>query len=419
MIPSEIIKKKRDGKNLSREELEYFFSSYLNNEIPDYQVSSLLMAIFFNGLNIDETINFTKILLNSGEVIDLSYIDKPKIDKHSTGGVGDKISLILAPIVASLDICVPMISGRALGHTGGTLDKLESIPGFNVNLTIEQFKKQIETIGCALIGQTDTIVPLDKKLYALRDVTGTVENISLICGSILSKKAAEGIDGLVLDVKYGSGAFMKNLHDAKLLSKNLCFIGKKLGKKVVSVLSDMNQPLGKYVGNSLEVLESIEALKGNTEEDVNKITKLLASKMLLLGKKIKNEKEAYKLIENAISSGKALEKLKEIIIAQNGDPRIIDNYDFLPKAKKVFEVKSVKSGYIKKINTEAIGIGATILGAGRLKKEDNVDYSVGLEIIKKINHKVKKGEPIVIVHYNNDNKLEAVEKIIKEAYFLN
>ncbi len=418
MIPSEIIKKKRGNKSLSREELEYFFSGYLNNEIPDYQVSSLLMAIFFNGLSIDETINFTKILINSGEIIDLSYIDKPKIDKHSTGGVGDKISLILAPIIASLDICVPMISGRALGHTGGTLDKLESIPGFNVNLTIEQFKNQIETIGCALIGQTDTIVPLDKKLYALRDVTGTVENISLICGSILSKKVAEGIDGLVLDVKYGSGAFMKNLRDAKLLSNNLCYIGKKLGKKVVSVLSDMNQPLGKYVGNSLEVIESIETLKGKAEKDVNKITKLLASKMLLLSKKIKNEREAYKLIDNAIFSGKALEKFKEIIIAQNGDPRIIDTYDFLPKAKKILEIKSVKSGYIKKINTEAIGIGATLLGAGRLKKEDNVDYSVGLEIIKKLNHKVKKGEPIVIAHYNNDNKLELVEKIIKEAYFV-
>jgi pyrimidine-nucleoside phosphorylase len=418
MTAYDIIKKKREKKKLSKEELEFFLSGFNNGEIPDYQMSSLLMAIFLNGMDLEETINLTKIMLNSGEIIDFKDINKPKLDKHSTGGVGDKISLILAPIIASLDIAIPMISGRALGHSGGTLDKLESIPGFNVNLNIPVLKKIVKDIGCALIGQSSELVPLDKKIYALRDVTATVENIPLICSSILSKKIAEGIDGLVLDVKVGSGAFMKDLAQADALSKTLCDVGKKMGKKIVVVLTDMNEPIGKFVGNSLEVIESIQTLKGFGEPDILEISEALGVEMLLIAGKIKNKKDGKILIRKAIENQDGLKKFKEIIKAQGGEPVVIDNYDLLPRAKFSCEVKSDSFGFINTINTETIGLAANLLGAGRSKKEDIIDYGVGFEIKKKIGNKVEKNESLIKIYYNDDKNLNTVKNMIKNAYHI-
>lgn len=410
----DILYKKRDGSRLTQKEIEFLIKGYTSGVIPDYQFSTLLMAIYFQGMDFEETAYLTKAMLLSGNVLDLSDIKKPKIDKHSTGGVGDKISLILAPLVASCGVCVPMISGRSLGHTGGTLDKLESIPGFKTALCIKEFKKQLKEIGLGIIGQTDDIAPADKKIYALRDVTATVESIPLISASIMSKKIAEHLDGLVLDVKYGNGAFMKDYKKAKELSKFMVKIGKKFGVKTIAVLTSMNDPLGEYIGNSLEVLETIECLKGKFPDDLREITFVLAEIIL----KIAGIKGGRQLLIKKIKNGEALHKFKKMIEYQGGDSQVIENYSILPIAafRKVY--KSSKAGYIHNIDTLKLGLLATKLGAGRLKKEDQIDPSCGFRIIKKTGDFVKKDDPLLEIFSNNKCRIKEVFKEIPEIFLI-
>ncbi|MEO0184622.1 MAG: thymidine phosphorylase [candidate division WOR-3 bacterium] len=399
----DILYEKRNGNKLSEKEIEFLVNGYTKGVIPDYQFSAFLMGVYFQGMDFEEMTFLTRAMLNSGKVLDLSDIDKPKIDKHSTGGVGDKVSLILAPLVASCGICVPMISGRSLGHTGGTLDKLESIPGFRTNLTLRDFKRQLKKIGIAIIGQTEEIAPADKKIYSLRDVTATVDSIPLITASIMSKKLAEDLDGLVIDVKFGSGAFMKQYGNAKYLCRSLVQIGKKFGVKTVGILTDMNNPLGEYVGNSLEVIETIECLKGKGPKDLMRITLALGEMML----RIAHIKGGRKLLLSKIASGDALNKFKEMIIFQEGDARVINDYSRLPIAKNRIKYLAAKTGYIHNIDTFKLGMLCTQLGAGRLKKDDCIDPGCGFRIYRKTGDFVEKGEPLVEIF--SDNKTKALE----------
>lgn len=412
----EIISKKRDGGKLYKEEIELFVSGYTQGKIPDYQMSALLMAIFLKGMDGDETKDLTWAMMKSGEVLDWDFLPGIKVDKHSTGGVGDKVSLILAPLVASCGVYVPMISGRGLGHTGGTLDKLKSIPGFRTDLSLDEFKKIVSQIKVSIMEQTDQIAPADKKIYALRDVTATVESIPLICSSILSKKFAEGIDALVLDVKVGNGAFMDSERKGITLAKALIEIGAKMKKKIIALITNMNEPLGEAVGNSLEVIEAIEALKGKAPKDLMEVTLSLCSYMLILGKKTKSFEQGQWISKNAIESGDALSKFKEMIKAQGGNVHIIDNYSFLPQAKFEIQVKSSQSGYVKSIDTKRIGLAAVQLGAGREKIEDKIDPSVGFLIKKKVGDYVKKGETLVKVLANDEGKGEIAKEEILEAH---
>jgi pyrimidine-nucleoside phosphorylase len=411
----EIILKKRNGKQLTKSEIEFIVSGYTKGLIPDYQFSAFLMAVYFQGMSFSEITDLTDAMMRSGKIFDLSDIAGLKIDKHSTGGVGDKISLILAPLVATCGVKVPMVSGRGLGHTGGTLDKLESIPGFRIDLTENEFKKQLKKIGVAMMGQTKELAPADKKIYALRDVTATVDSIPLIAASIMSKKLAEGIDGLVLDIKTGSGAFMRELNDAKQLAKVMIEIGKRMGKKVVALITSMEQPLGNMIGNSLEIIESIECLKGNGPKDLMEVTIALSEEMLLMGNKAKTKEQAHKILVNAINSGIALKKFRQLIKYQEGDERVIDNYNILPQAKYHIDVKSPKSGYIEKIDTLAMGLLSVELGCGRRTIDDKIDYSAGFILKKKIGDKVKKGEVLVEI-VGQDEKVKAVSKKIIDAY---
>ncbi len=403
----DILYKKRGGRKLTEKEIEFLIKGYTAGVIPDYQFSAFLMAVYFQSMDFTETSYLTKAMLFSGKVLDLSDIKKPKVDKHSTGGVGDKVSLILAPLVGSCGVCVPMISGRSLGHTGGTLDKLESIPNFRTDLGIKEFKKQLKEIGLGIIGQTDDIVPADKKIYALRDVTATVESIPLICASIMSKKLAEDLDGLILDVKFGNGAFMKDYKKAKELSQFLVEIGKKFGVKTIAVLTDMNNPLGSYIGNSLEVLETIECLKGKSPDDLMEITFTLAEIIL----QIAGIKGGRQLLIKKINNGEALNKFREMIEYQGGDCKIIDDYTILPIASNREIYTSKKTGYIHSINTFKLGLLATKLGAGRLKKGDQIDHSCGFRIYKKTGDFVNKKEPLLEIF--SDNK-HLVAEILKE-----
>jgi pyrimidine-nucleoside phosphorylase len=412
----EIISKKGDKKRLTSEEIEYFVLSYAKGMIPDYQMSALLMAIFLNGMDAEETFGLTSSMMRSGKVMDLSFIPGTKVDKHSTGGVGDKVSLILAPLVAACGVTVPMISGRGLGHTGGTLDKLESIPGFKANLSLKKFVRTLSEIGVCMIGQTDEIAPADKKIYALRDVTGTVNSIPLIAASILSKKLAEGADALVFDVKAGNGAFVQKEDEPILLAKNLIQIAKRFKKKAVALITDMNEPLGEAVGNSIEVIEVIQALKGRGPEDLMKVTFALGAYMLILGKKAKNFKEAEKKLEEAIKTEKALNKFKQMVKKQGGDPGVADDYRLLPWAKHKMTVESDQTGYVKSINTFKIGLSAVKLGAGREILDSEIDPGVGFLIKKKVGDKVKKGENLAVVFSNDLKKGELAKKEIKEAY---
>lgn len=414
--PYDIIKKKRDKGILTFDELNYFFSGYLASTIPDYQVSALLMAILLNGMDPSETSDLTKIMLNSGKILDLSGIKGPKIDKHSTGGVGDKISLCLAPLVACAGICNPMISGRGLGHTGGTLDKLESIPGFKTNIQIEHFLEIAKKVGTSMVGQTDEIAPLDRALYALRDVTGTVESIPLMAASIMSKKLASGVDGLVFDVKVGSGAFMKDLEKSEKLAETLISIGKSMGKEIVAIISDMNQPLGRYIGNSLEVKESIEVLKGDGPPDIRELTLILGSYMLILAKKAQNTNEAKDILIKYLDSGEALIKFGDLCEAQGGDKRVIDDLSLLPEAKNILRVISKREGYVNSIDTEKIGISSLIIGGGRLTLDTKIDNSVGLYIHKKIGDFISRNEPIADIYYNDGSKVDESKRLIEEAY---
>ncbi len=410
----DILYKKRNGAGLSEKEMQYLITDYVRGKIPDYQFSAFLMAVYFRGLDFEETIALTRSMLYSGKVLNLTDIKIPKIDKHSTGGVGDKISLILAPLVASCGVCVPMISGRSLGHTGGTLDKLESIPGFKTNLSLKEFKKQLQKIGVGIIGQTKEIAPADKIIYALRDVTATVESIPLITASIMSKKLAEGIDGLVLDVKFGNGAFMKDYYKAKELCRYLVQIGKKFGVKTMGVLTDMNDPLGNYIGNSLEVMEAIDCLKGQGPDDLMEVT-LILSELIL---EIAHIKGGQKLLLQKIKNKKALSKFKEMIEHQGGDSRIFDDYSKLPIARSRTKYLSPKTGYIHNIDTFKLGMFATKLGAGRLKKEDIIDPSCGFRVYKKTGDFVKKGEPLLEIFSDNRILTREILKEIPDVFLI-
>lgn len=416
----DIILKKRKGLELSKEEIEFFVNGFTKGEVPDYQASALLMAIFFNKMNKRETADLTMAMVNSGDKIDLSSINGVKVDKHSTGGVGDKTSICLTPLVASLGVPVAKMSGRGLGHTGGTIDKLEAFNGFSVELSEETFINNSNTIGIALTGQTGNIAPADKKIYALRDVTATVDNMSLIASSIMSKKIASGADAIVLDVKVGDGAFMKTPEDAKSLAREMVDIGSSVGRKTIGVISDMDQPLGYAIGNSLEVKEAIELLKGNGPKDLLELTLTLGSYMLVCGKTARNFEEGKALLLENINNGKGLEKLKEFVKAQGGDASLIDDTDKFPKAKYVVEVKAAQSGVISKINAEAFGLIAMELGAGRETKESIIDLSVGIVLNKKRGEIVKEGDILAYIHSNDESNIEkAKNDIIKNMIISN
>ena len=417
MRATDIIIKKKRGKELSKEEIHFIIDGYVKGTIPDYQISALLMAINFNDLSREERVNLTLEMLNSGDKMDLSSIDGICVDKHSTGGVGDKTSLVIAPIVASCGLKMAKMSGRGLGHTGGTLDKLESIPNFNINVDVEGFYKQVRNIGIAIVGQTANIAPADKKLYALRDVTGTIEAIGLISSSIMSKKLASGAQSIIIDVKVGDGAFMKTIEEAKTLAKAMVDIGDSLGRKVVAMLTDMDQPLGEAVGNSLEVIEAIETLKGHGSEDFTKLCHEICCEFLLMTGVSKTKEEASAMINEKIKSGEALNKLREMIIYQNGDPNVIDDYSIFGKASHIYNIVSDKDGYVSKIKALDIGNAAMLLGAGRARKEDAIDPTVGIIVKAKVGKYVKKGDTLAIVHSNNKNE-EEVNKILNKSFII-
>jgi pyrimidine-nucleoside phosphorylase len=414
----DLIRKKRDSGEHSREEIEFLISGYTRGEIPDYQMAAWLMSAWIRGLSRGETTALTHAMLHSGEVLDLSRLPGKKVDKHSTGGVGDKTSLILAPIVAAGGLIVPMLSGRGLGHTGGTLDKLESIPGFNTNLSLKEFRQVLGECGMALIGQTAEIAPADKKIYALRDATSTVENKGLICASIMSKKLAEGLDALVLDVKTGSGAFMKREEDAVMLAELMVDAGQNMGKKMVALITDMDQPLGRAAGHANEIVECIEVLNGKGPADLRELSVELSAWMFYLGEKTKSVAEGRKLAERMISSGEAREKFKQCIRLQGGDERVINEPELLPKAVSDIDVKSSVSGTLVATNCEQFGIALAMLGGGRETKEDRIDHAVGLEFHKKIGERVEKGEPLATIHYNSDAKLTEAKSIVMESFVI-
>lgn len=415
MLMTEIIEKKKLNLPLSKEEINFFIKGYVNNEIPDYQVSALLMAICFNSMTKEETFALTESMLYSGDVIDLSMINGVKIDKHSTGGVGDKTSLALLPLVASCGVKVAKMSGRGLGHTGGTLDKLESIKGMRINLTSEEFIKQVNDINIAIIGQSQNLVPADKKLYALRDVTATVDSLPLIASSIMSKKLAANADTILLDVKFGNGAFMKTLEDGKKLASLMVEIGKAFNKNTKAVITDMNEPLGNNIGNALEVIEAVNTLKGHGPKDFETLCVRLGGIILTQANICKTISEGEKLIKDHIASGEGLAKLKEMVKAQGGDPSYIDNVDKFPKARIVKPLISKHNGYIKAIDALKIGEGAMLLGAGRAKKEDSIDYASGITLTKKVGDVVKKGDVLAYLYTNFEEFAEA-EELIHDAY---
>lgn len=414
----DIIKKKRDGYELSTEEINYFVENYTKGNIPDYQASALLMAIYLNKMNKRETLDLTRAMINSGDTFDLSRINGIKVDKHSTGGVGDTTTLVLGPMVAACGVPFVKMSGRGLGHTGGTLDKLESIKGFRVELDNAEFERIANKINIAICSQTANITPADKKLYALRDVTATVDNISLITASIMSKKLAIESDGIILDVKVGSGAFMKNIDDAIELAKEMVEIGNLYGRKTIALVTNMDEPLGKAVGNALEIKEAIDTLKGNGPEDLYELTLVLGSKLLVIAGKANNEQDGRKMLIEVVNNGKALEKLKELVENQGGDVNYIDNPDLLPKAKYVIEVKSTKEGHVKSINAEDVGKCALALGAGRETKESQIDLAAGIVLNKKVDDKVEIGEILAYIHGNDISKVEEVKHRLLEIFVI-
>ena len=412
----DVIRKKRDGGELSPEEIAFFVSGYTEDRIPDYQVAAWLMAVLLRGMTRAEIAALTESMLRSGSVLDFSDLPGRKVDKHSTGGVGDKTSLVIAPLVAAAGVPVPMISGRGLGHSGGTLDKLESIPGFNVHLSLAEFRRVLSACGCALIGQTAEIAPADKKLYALRDVTATVESPPLICGSIMSKKLAEGIDALVLDVKTGSGAFMKSEAAASSLAELMVETGVRMGKKMVALITDMDQPLGNKVGNALEVEECIAVMRGAGPADLRELCLELAAWMLFLAGRVTTLDEGQRLAAELIRSGAALERFREIIAEQGGDARVIDDPHRLPQARNRLPILSRSSGFVASIQCEKVGVASLVLGGGRERKEDTIDPAVGLVVHKKVGDAVHAGEPLCTVHYNSDVRLNEARRLLEESY---
>jgi pyrimidine-nucleoside phosphorylase len=416
MHVTDLIRRKRDGGELARSEIESLIGGYTRGAIPDYQMSAWLMAVVLRGMSRAELAALTESMLHSGQVLDFSSLPAPKVDKHSTGGVGDKTSLVLAPIAAAGGLYVPMISGRGLGHTGGTLDKLESIPGFNVNLSVAELRSVLERCGAAMIGQTAEIAPADKLIYALRDVTGTVESPYLICASIMSKKLAEGIDALVLDVKTGSGAFMKAEDDAVFLAELMVETGQRLGKHVVALITSMDQPLGRAVGNSLEAAECVEILNGGGPEDLRELCLVLSAWMFLLGKRTASLDEGRRLAEAMIVGGKAREKFREMIQLQGGNPAVIDDPGLLPGAKYQSDVFSPNSGVVTEMMCEHIGTAGVLLGGGREKKEDSVDPAVGIVVHKKLGDQVSAGEPLCTVHYNSQERFDRARPLLQRSY---
>jgi pyrimidine-nucleoside phosphorylase len=416
MRPLDLIRKKRDGSELSADEINFLVDSYTRDKIPDYQMAAWLMAVLIRGMNGPELSALTSAMLNSGEVLDLSDLPGPKIDKHSTGGVGDKTSLIIAPVVAAGGVTVPMISGRGLGHTGGTLDKLQAIPGFNISLSLEEFRRVLKACGCGLIGQTAEIAPADKKLYALRDVTATVESPNLICASIMSKKLAEGIDGLVLDVKTGSGAFMKTEKDSVHLAELMVETGERMGKKMVALITDMDQPLGLKVGNALEVDECIEVMKGGGPADLIEVSVELSAWMFYLAGCTPSVDAGRELSSELIRNGSALKKFREIISQQGGDPGVIDDLQRLPQAQHKSAFPSSADGFVASIQCEQVGVASLVLGGGREKKEDVIDPAVGLVLHKKVGDQVRKGESLCTIHYNSDTHLADARVRLQNAY---
>ena len=397
----DIIEKKKLGEELTKEEISFWIKGLCSGDIPDYQTSALLMAIRLKGMNQEETVNLCQEMVHSGDILDLSEIEGIKADKHSTGGVGDKTSLVLGPLVASCGLKIAKMSGRGLGHTGGTLDKLESISGLNIFLSEDEFKKQVAEIGIAIVGQTGELVPADKKLYALRDVTATVDSIPLISSSIMSKKLAAGSDTILLDVKYGKGAFMHTVEDAKKLAKTMISIGKSLGKNTMAMITDMNAPLGRTIGNALEIKEAVLTLKGQGEESFTEFIISAAKIMLMQGKITSDEAEADKMLRENIKNGKAFLKFKEMVKSQGGNVDQIDDLDLLPKSKHIEDMKSKEEGYISKINSEELGILSMKLGGGRKKKEDKINYAVGIIMDKKVGDYVKIGDSLGQIHYDD------------------
>lgn len=414
----DLITKKKQGKALTKEEIEFIVEGFTKDQIPDYQMSAFLMAVYFQGMNIEETIHLTTAMAHSGDILDLSKIEGKKADKHSTGGVGDKTSLIIGPMVAALGVPVAKMSGRGLGHTGGTIDKLESFPGFSVALSEEQFIDNVNRMKLAIVGQTANLAPADKKMYALRDVSATVDSIPLIAGSIMSKKIAAGSDVIVLDVKVGSGAFMKTIEDAVTLAKTMVQIGEGVGRTTYAVLSDMSQPLGHYVGNSLEVQEAIETLKGNGPKDLVDASMTLASYMLLGVGRASTLEEATDLLNQTVTDGSALLKLKEFVTAQGGDASYVDSPGKFPKTLYSEEAICLEEGYVSQILTDEIGMASLMLGGGRETKESEIDLSVGIYINKKVGDFVKKGESLAVLYANNMERLKAAMPRLMKAYKL-
>lgn len=407
----DIIEKKRDGKSLSKEEIEFFIKGYTEGDIPDYQASSLAMAIFFQDMNEEERAALTMAMVNSGDVIDLSKINGIKVDKHSTGGVGDTTTLVLAPLVAAVGVPVAKMSGRGLGHTGGTIDKLESIDGFHVEISEADFIKLVNEDQVAVIGQTGNLTPADKKLYALRDVTGTVNSIPLIASSIMSKKIAAGADAIVLDVKTGNGAFMKTLEDAEALAHAMVCIGNNVGRNTMAIISDMSQPLGRAIGNALELREAIDTLNGQGPEDLTELVLTLGSQMVVLAERASTLEEARQLLNEAIENGSALDKFKTFLENQGGDASVVDSPELLPTAQYQIDYKAKSSGVVSELIANEIGVASMMLGAGRQTKEDDIDLSVGIVLNKKVGDKVNEGESLLTIHSNRENVDDVIKKL--------
>lgn len=412
----DIIMKKRNGYALTNEEIEYFVGGYTKGEIPDYQISALLMAVYFSGMSEEETFNLTMAMANSGDILNLSEIEGIKVDKHSTGGVGDKTSLVVGPMVAALGVPVAKMSGRGLGHTGGTIDKLESIPGFSTVLPKERFTDNVNKIKIALVGQTANLAPADKKLYALRDVTATVDNLSLIASSIMSKKLASGADAIVLDVKTGSGAFMKQEDDAIELARAMVGIGNRAGRDTVAVVTNMDEPLGNAVGNALEVKEAIDALNGNGPEDLVELSLVLGSQMLMAAGNVESMEEGIKKLNETIENGSAKNKFREFIMAQGGNGDIVDDINLLPKASIVMDIIAEENGFVKRIDTEQVGLASLVLGGGRETKDSIIDLSVGIVLRKKVGDQVLKNDVVATIHANDIEKLKQAKEKLEIAY---
>lgn len=407
----DIIEKKRDGQTLTKEEIEFFIEGYTNGDIPDYQASSLAMAIFFQDMNEEERAALTMAMVNSGDVIDLSKVNGIKVDKHSTGGVGDTTTLVLAPLVAAVGVPVAKMSGRGLGHTGGTIDKLESIDGFHVEISEADFIKLVNEDQVAVIGQTGNLTPADKKLYALRDVTGTVNSIPLIASSIMSKKIAAGADAIVLDVKTGNGAFMKTLEDAEALAHAMVSIGNNVGRNTMAIISDMSQPLGRAIGNALELKEAIDTLNGQGPEDLTELVLTLGSQMVVLAERASTLEEARQLLNEAIENGSALDKFKTFLENQGGDASVVDSPELLPTAEYQIDYKAKSSGVVSELIANEIGVASMMLGAGRQTKDDDIDLSVGIVLNKKVGDKVNVGESLLTIHSNRENVDDVIKKL--------